>query len=646
MIERLRRRSVRASFVGAVAFAAACAGAQPPAGGPPEIGAIDAAPPASSTRPRASDAAAPDAAAPEALPACTPRLDDAREAYALAEREYGRAASAASPVVAAHVFEAIPHLFIDVSDTNLPTFTPEFVRLISSWPTSNGRFVFSRELLGRVRALSRVVDTTDVMRAKAAALLELAVVDDRRLTDYAASPDEPPPAPPKSAVRRTALAALARSNLFSNDDAARAFLVQRLAAPRDDVDALLVAPAAHAYLSPIRAAAVQSEAAARTRLLRAWIDDVRRRVGAPGDAISAELAIGRTFLIGAHAPDHGLGSDASRLVDDVLKKKGAVPLAAGDAERQRALYAVAAAARFDLDHPKRGIHRTPRLYEGATQRAAEGTSEMLVRGELRSSLRDATAAARTKDLEAERDRIRYEHARCYVLRELAQAAPPASADARFDEIVAPILAGGRVTLTFANDGVCRLDAALAMEGVAEKRRIELLSRVLRAKDATIAPHACAGNAPSPMFGSAEDDRLELRLGLVARHPEWLDTSAELRAWLFANGADGALLERWLYVDAARLYERALGAAAQPGAPDARAAGELVRAWLAIAPPAPGRKSFAFERVLVLAGRYAPAFGLRDDARRAFAALRFSPAEGNVDFMLARALAVATALLEP
>lgn len=107
---------------------------------------------------------------------CGPDVDTVVEARALAEREYARATSSTSTVVAAHVFEAIPSLFVrSIHHVSPPTFAPDFIDLIGRWPTSGTKVVFSRELLGRVRALARVDDTTG---AKADALLELAELDE------------------------------------------------------------------------------------------------------------------------------------------------------------------------------------------------------------------------------------------------------------------------------------------------------------------------------------------------------------------------------------------------------------------------------------------------------------------------------------
>jgi hypothetical protein len=567
---------------------------------------------------------------------CVARIDDAREAYPLAAREYARAIMTGSPGLSAQIFEAIPSLFVDVTDTRLPTFTESFVKLTGNWPRSGGKIVFSRELLGRVRALARVVDTMDIMEEKARVLIELAEMEEARISAWTPAPGEPKSAaaaaPPKSLVRRMAIAALARSGLFLNDPAAHAFLLKNLARPRNDAEALLLTPLAALYLKYPLPSEPPSEEEERRRLLRSWLTELPRRLSLPADAISAEIVIGRLAILGDAGTRLGLRTALLPLLSDLVRKRGEVPVTAGDAEEARALHAVAVGALYDLDHA--GIPRfSGRPYLGRTQ-ARVPTAEALLKGELLAPVVSAAAPPRIADLSGEATALRGSHARCYVARGLATAAP--DDQPRFAALVTPDRAQPHET-------ICRTDAALSMTGIPLAQRSAALLALLDDERMRVVPHC--ENMVMIRERTKTEERQERLLPLVLEHPELLDASELLRARLLSLGSSRVVLDSWFVFGP--LYERAfaisvVGAAQKT--PDARAAEARLRAWIELLrAPFPVDKLPAFEGFFILVGRYASSFGAGPEAQSLFEAPLVPTAVPNADAIVGRAFAIGKAL---
>src|SRR5262249_9099238 len=151
-------------------------------------------------------------------------------------------------------------------------------------------------------------------------------------------------------------------------------------------------------------------------------------------------------------------------------------------------------------------------------------------------------AARVVELEAERKTARFDHARCYLLEELAEVVAPADAEKRFDELLAPIFAGPRVDLRQRGDILCRVRVALSMRDVPAPRRVGALVRILSAEAPVLAPRCEGSHAIRP----PDEDRYELLHALLTEHQTWIDTSSELRAWLFTTGTADAVHAMWVY----------------------------------------------------------------------------------------------------
>ncbi|HWL84216.1 MAG TPA: hypothetical protein VNO21_00255, partial [Polyangiaceae bacterium] len=205
----------------------------------------------------------------------------------------------------------MPRWFPDDSDRwPVPTCGPDFVRGVDDAIGHDSPIALSRMVLARLHGIDILADTTDVMKQKAAALVRLVKLDESQISPYQPLPGEVGPYPAKSVLRYLALDILARSNLFSNVDDARAFLRDRFYHPRDDREALILSRMATNELSWVTRARA-SERNQTASLLRAWIADVRRRLQQAGDgpdartsqAISLELVIARIEQLGAFGND-------------------------------------------------------------------------------------------------------------------------------------------------------------------------------------------------------------------------------------------------------------------------------------------------------------------------------------------------------
>ncbi|MBN1772295.1 MAG: hypothetical protein JXB32_13585 [Deltaproteobacteria bacterium] len=278
-----------------------------------------------------------------------PRAADARRQWTLA-----REASGADQICA---LEQVPSFFHDYSDQlDAPTCAPEFVERMEEAIFADEPIEFSRLLLARIRAVGAVGDTTDVMPQKAALLLRLVELPDEALSDYRPLSGEPGPPPEKDLVRRVALFELAGSNLYLNVPEARAWLAARVAAPRDDGEALAVRSAADHLLSDTLwghpEQAIDNGAFA---VLRGWIDDVPRRCAGAWAPESFELLLVELEALGHYAGRFGMSEAARAALEAVLEPRARVPLVEGRPAARHDLYVAATLARFDLDGSPEGV---------------------------------------------------------------------------------------------------------------------------------------------------------------------------------------------------------------------------------------------------------------------------------------------------
>ena len=499
-----------------------------------------------------------------------------------------------SPLVRAAWLPEIPGLVPDASDlVSEPACAPDLLDQLESAIFEAKPLPFSRLLLGQIRAVARVQDTTDVMARKGAILIRLARFEDRDIAEYTMAPGEPAqPPPPRGLVRLTAVAGLARSNLWNNDEATATFLRERLARSRD-AEELLTAR----------------------------------------DPASFELVWHTVRLAG----ELGVGAEAGAFVDAVRTQRGVFPLTSVLPGAAEDLWIAAEQASILLGRqqgkPRTGWSRAPGRRSVVHRNAAlEDDWLRGVRLGTRTSpeserLRAEQAASIDHDVEDPR----FARLRCRILRDLARWSTPKEAQMRLERRL-PVLAGaGSVRI----DSVmlCAIELLGSLEGADEARRIETLLALERwpmAQTQVIQP------PPSDSWTTVtvlEKDSLrnEARRALLAR-PAPLLRHAAGRAWLedlaerepvpgtvadeegLWNGSSSLLVER--------APDTLLGALAASTSEEDRARGRrILSRWMAMVDQqiAEGRGSnlwvyqVLIDRIHEIA-RFAPALGLAAEAK--------------------------------
>jgi len=430
------------------------------------------------------------------------------ETYGFLRRERDRSRREASTVLGAQIFEALPSLILDASDlSSEPSCAPELVDQIDDL-LDRKPVELSRRLVAQIRAAGRVHDTTDVMDRKAAFLMAVIRLTDRELTDYRLAPDEHGPAPAKSFVRYLALGYLAHSGMAANVASVTPFLRERLHTSRDDRELLLLAVHVPTMLSPA--------------MVTEWTDRAPARLAGPPDPIALEALLLQLRAIGLAAR----GVQAKTLLRGIVDARGAFPIASGRPGADRDLVRVAAAALHDLDGPVPG----GRPSEPTPVRARFDPRRDWLDGEpANGTVSPAATTRRLADLDGELARMTSSESRCAVLARLAAAVPRAEADTRFEQLGAAVFAGAR--LRFTGESLCRISAALAVEGVTIERRARFMIRLLALTDTGPYDSAADGGGVSVLPDSGHVAMLVARH--LARHPEWVDQSAELRTVVVA-----------------------------------------------------------------------------------------------------------------
>ena len=468
--------------------------------------------------------------------------------YGLARRELARAEKPS--LVSAHILENLPPWFPRPNSARIPISVDghpmlnascdiDFVSAMDAAIGHDHEIVFSRMLIARLRGIGALTDS-DGREQKAGLLLRLVDVDENKISSYRPLPDETGPYPPKSLLRYLTLDMLARSDLFSNVDDARAFARGRLYRPHDDREALILSlGVAGNELSGQRGDD-------QANLLRGWISDVRRRLGQSADgrpetktteAISFELVISYIGHLGKFANRYGEVANARSLLDEILAQRGQFPLTNGLLDRANDLAVAATEARYDLEP-----HQESHIYAGDPEPAPART--------VFSPLDDLLPAGSERvDPEVARERMRElddelggtPDMACYLLGERAHWVPDGNAESLFREVTTGIFTSDGA-IGKRNDTVCRVQAATNIADASEDARIALILRVLRATDHEPLSDTYYGGAFDGEASSTDTPREVIvrdarrqALSILGKHPEWIERSKELRAWLF---------ERW------------------------------------------------------------------------------------------------------
>lgn len=522
------------------------------------------------------------------------------ETYGFLRRELDRSRREPSTVLGAQIFEGLPGLILDASDlSNEPSCAPELVDqigdLLDRKPVEQ-----SRRLVAQIRAAGRVHDTTDVMDRKAAFLMALASLADHELTEYRLAPEERGPPPAKSFARYLALGYLARSSMFANVATVGPFLRERLRTSRDDRELLLLAVHVPAMLSG--------------PLVTEWIDRAPARLAGAADPIALEALAVQLRAIGRAG-----GEPARPLLRSIVEARGVFPIASGVPGADRDLVRVAAAALHDLDVAVTGNPAEPTPMRARFDPWRDWLDREPAGG---TPAREATTR-RLAELDGELARMTSSDSRCAVIARIAEAVPLSDADARFDQLGAPLFDGDR--LRFSGESLCRISAMLELEGVAVDRRARFVVGLLGLKD--IGPYRNDGDSGVTVLPD-EGHVAMLVARHLAKHPEWIDQSAELRAVVAAAARQplGANANADEMLGILRpVFERLLAGA------DRTEAIAIATAWIATIRETVARKDVhyiygiqAAEARMFALAELAPSLGLTEQARALFAEVAASP----------------------
>jgi hypothetical protein len=415
-----------------------------------------------------------------------------REEIQLIQREYARAEDAPGPM-RARILEALPDLFPDLSDrADAPLCSVEIVERLAK-DLDQRPLAYDDATLHELSALGRVEDTTDVMRRKAGILLRLAQIPDHAVRAYQPSPGEIGSAPSAAFLRHRALAALAGSNLFSNDARVRRFLADQVLRAGDARDDLLLVPSG-------REVCRDFSKELGPALVGKWLGDAAVRLKSPADPVAFELLLARVTDLGSCATRSRLGGSVRPLLQGIVAAAGQVPAARGIDGGARDLSVRALMALRDVDAPSRApwgydpqlpfpVHHVLPLSALSLDDATSMTwPETLLRRRLEALDREIADAGE--------DSIR-----CWAFRQRARWTPARQTGVLFG-----------AWSTDKTLPVCALGAALDLESVTSSRRTRVATAVLR--------------EPRPLL--SEDFRLAYAWYAITNHLAWVDESAELR----------------------------------------------------------------------------------------------------------------------
>ncbi|AUX44652.1 uncharacterized protein SOCE26_061180 [Sorangium cellulosum] len=492
------------------------------------------------------------------------------EMFALTRRERERA-ERAPPLVRARILEALPALFPSVGDlASAPRCDAEL--------QDENAAALRAEPLGFSRLLVARLRTVHDLRL----LLPLVTRSEESITPYQSGPDEPGPPPPRSLVRHLALAGIPAAWAVNNDPEARRLVLDRLRASGDARELILVhGGAAALFREALRGDPARAQGGEGPSLLRAWLPDLARRLAGPADRASLELVLLRLADLGTYAARLGAGPEARALVDDLLARRGELPIAQGIPGAARDLAEVARGALHDLEAPQPSVSEAalppPRRDPFSVWR------DWLDAEPAGGKVPAADALARVRDLDGELASLRFYAPRCRVIEELGQWLPPDEASRRFDALVAPAFDGEHIRVS--TETLCRLGVALRLGGVDEARRVKLLLRLLSAAPEQIGARDRSGDERGPAMGWPADEEPvgEVAARALARNLGWVERHVDLRAWLAQAAAapvpsGRAAAARWSALQPA--FERVI-AWHTSGAPDARpeTAAAILRAWM-------------------------------------------------------------------
>ena len=539
-------------------------------------------------------------------------------ASALVWREHARASASPAPL-RARILEALPSLFEDRSGrSDQPTCEPELVDELAD-DLERRPLRYDYATFHELKALGNIVDTRRVMPAKARILLDLATIDDSEVARYQFAESEIGVEPAPRRLRYLALAVLIRSNLYANDADVREFFAERILAPHDDREQLLLVGAARAIFFGGTLGGT-TDPGMRPRIAAAWIHDIERRLAGPPSTLSLGLVLSEWVELASHSDRLGVAGPLRALARRVIDAHGAFPLtrATDGAARDLVVLAILAASgatdqgkcltQWSPDVPFPSLPGFAR-----TAWALEDPTAMF--------FAESVAARRLRELDTEIERLApiqgtcigeagltacfalhrpWGPFACSLLRERATLTPVADEGRFYDKL----LSVDRDSL------VCAYGAALRMDGVAADRRAR------KALEALGPP----GIAAMPDYGAIDAAMT------IAEHPFWVDRDEALHTWLarealaegdaWYGGTPLSVRELEVWLAWRPILNRMVLVDSSSRAPEERQrARAIVARWLDLLQAGPGgAPSVALEDALLLSiVALAPRVGLEREA---------------------------------
>ena len=382
------------------------------------------------------------------------------------------------------------------------------------------RLHFDRSLVAAVRT-THDYDT----------LWELIQRPDDEIGVYHPEPEESGPLPSPTYLRHMALAQLPILwNSWNNADTRRD-LLPYLARSEDDVERLLAKEAEDtSFLNSMlwRSPPLTSPTGNSLTYLAPLLD-LERRLRGPPDPISLELTLLHLSGIGTWAVQNKLQTQLKPLLENVLARRGEVPLTSSIPGAAHDLLAEARGALFDLEVEGQPANQT---YLLPHRHRRWDPHPSLTAGEpAGGQIPDEDRRQRLADLDEVLPTLHYVPNICYVIHQYERWTPSSGSRRVFQMLTQPLFKGGLLLVRAEN--VCRLETALRLPGIEEADKVALVLEVLQADPYTRQVDQRSEEKWGGMNGfSVPDDPLRQRAAqLLGQHPEWIGPWPELIRWL-------------------------------------------------------------------------------------------------------------------
>ena len=446
-----------------------------------------------------------------------------------------------------------------------PDLESEYLDFAEKTTFATSPIAYDRALLARVRAVAALpsVESLTTGRNRILPFLtRMALLRDEELTPYRMLDGEVGPAPPRSYLRRVALALLARRSMRG--------VVERMI--RESPDDEEVALGLLQYLQEdARTAGDGGCGDSLSYALEAHAEkEVPRRLAAPlvgrPARLSFEIALGLLRCLTDGRPTDGIRTLARGIID----ARGRTPLTSTLPGAPEDLLAAARATAWSADHYPavdgeavlRAPRRTPLDPWAELWRDPTTVSDAIA----------ARLAASSTQLFFHRDELLGNHARCAFAEGWLGWADQRTRPL-FDVAAEPLFVTGALVANN-SEARCLVRVLTHAEGLPPAWRAELVRRVL---GAALAPFRWRGDALAWERGEGRwaTDIEDEALAAVEDHPAWVSEDAELARQLLR--VSGGILERSDAMFASSSHEGSAWTTHRPARPsEARALDALLR----------------------------------------------------------------------